>query len=191
MRDMEIWKDIKGHEGRYQISNMGRVKSLEREVNNHTGKVLVKEKILRQRSDFKGYMRIDLKDNNGVKHFFGVHRLVAETFIPNPRGKPQVNHIDGCKSNNVAENLEWCTNGENQKHAYRMGLNRVTGRAGKKKRSVVQIDRTTGEVIAEYKSIADAGKAVGIKSDGNIGECCRGKKKTVAGYIWKYREEVV
>lgn len=190
---MEVWKDIEGSEGRYQVSDLGRIKSLGREVSNHTGKLRVKEKILKQRPDKKGYMRIDIKNNLGRKKYYGVHRLVAEAFIPNPDNKPQVNHKDGNKANNNADNLEWVTNGENQKHAYRMGLNYVTGRAGKPKRAVLQMDKDTHRVIAEYESIAEASNSVGCKSSSLIGACCRNQygRKTVKGYEWKFREEVV
>lgn len=190
----EEWRDIQFAVGRYQVSSCGRVRSLPRKVNNHTGFKSLKGRVLKQRKDNKGYMRIDIKDNNGRKRFCGVHRLVAEAFIDNPEKKPQVNHIDGNKGNNNLNNLEWCTNKENQEHAYRIGLNRVTGRAGKKRRKVLQIDIKTGVVVAEHESIAEAARAVNQKSSSNIGECCRGKRKgrkTTAGYIWKYREEVM
>ena len=189
----EIWRDIPNFEGRYQVSNQGQVKSLSRKVNNHTGQFLIKEKILKQRTDFKGYMRIDLKDNNGKRCYLGVHRLVALAFIPNPENKPQVNHIDGNKNHNNVENLEWCTNGENQKHAYKTGLNRVTGKAGRKPRSVIAINPETKEIVAQYNSIAEAGRSLGLKNPCNIGGCCRNAygRKTIAGYEWKYGKEVV
>lgn len=189
----EIWKDIPNHEGRYQVSNIGRVRSLPRYVSNHTGNVLIKGKVLKQRPDKKGYMRIDFNDSNGIAHYYGVHRLVASAFIPNPENKPQVNHIDGNKANNIVTNLEWCTNSENQKHAYKTGLNYVTGRAGKPKKEVCQIDIKTKRVLRVFPSIADAARAVGCKTSSNIGRCCRGAygRKSVCGYEWKYREEVV
>ena len=183
---IEEWRDIKGFEGRYQVSNKGRVRSLPRYVSNHTGKLFVKGKILKQRPDFKGYMRIDIKDNDGKKKYKGVRRLVAETFIDNPLNKPQVNHIDGIKENNSVENLEWVTNSENQKHAYCLGLNRVTGRAGKPPKRVIKLS-SDGQVIEIFNSIAEAGKSVNARSS-NIGECCRGHKKTAYGYRWKFME---
>ena len=208
---IEIWKDIQGHEGRYQVSNMGRVRSLPRVVNNHTGELLVKGKILSQRSDFKGYMRIDLIDNNGKKHYYGVHRLVAMAFIDNPDNKPQINHIDGKKDNNTVDNLEWVTNQENHDHAILNGLypnqgklrkhrkeqiangNNKKGIPGRKPRIVLQINPITKEVIAEHLSIADAAKSVGCRTPSNISGCCRNERgrKTVKGYEWRYREEVV
>ena len=185
---MEVWKDIPGYEGRYQVSSIGRIKSLPRYVNNHTGKILIKEKILAQRPDKKGYMRIDLNDSKGKKHFYGVHRLVMMAFAPNPLNKPQVNHIDGNKSNNNLENLEWCTNGENQKHAYKNGLNKVTGKAGRPKRSVAKIDIKSGMVIATYPSISEAARQNNISSPTNINMCCKHSygRKTISGFRWEY-----
>lgn len=208
---METWKEIPGFEGRYEVSNLGRVKSLPREVSNHTGKSMVKEKILKQRADCKGYMRIDLNDNDGKHKYLGVHRLVAMAFIPNPENKPQINHIDGVKNHNFVENLEWVTNQENHDHAVLNGLypnqhelrerkkkeilrgEKVKGLPGKKPKVVLQIEPNTKEIIAEYPSIADAAKAVGCKTSSNIGGCCRKAygRKTVCGYEWKFREGVV
>lgn len=186
---MEIWKNIDGYEGQYQVSNYGNVRGLERKVSNHTGILTVKPKMLKQGKNHKGYPIVYLSKNNKQKTIT-VHRLVAIAFIPKIENKPQVNHIDGDKTNNHVDNLEWCDNSENQIHAYRLGLNKVTGRAGKPKRPVLQIDMTTNEVIAEYQSIADAGRAVGCKTSSNIGMCCRGcyGRKSIAGYYWRYKE---
>lgn len=186
----EKWKPIKNHEGRYEVSNLGRVRSVSRIVSNHTGLLRVKEKILKQRADCKGYMRIDIYDNDGKKHYFGVHRLVAEAFIDNPNNKEQVNHINGNKNDNSVNNLEWVTNDENMQHAIRHGLVRRCEYAGRAKRKVLQIDPDNGEVIKSYDSIADAGRAFSNKTN-NIGECCRRHRNYAFGYIWRYAESEV
>ncbi len=115
----EIWKDIKGYEGYYQVSNQGRVRRIK------SGKSTQKGRILKTSSKFDEYSRTGLSINGKVC-WLTIHRLVAEAFIPNPEKKPCVNHIDGNKRNNVVSNLEWCTYSENNRHAYRIGLNKGT-----------------------------------------------------------------
>lgn len=120
----EVWKPIKNYEGLYEVSNFGRVKSMPRLKINHGGKQLTKEKILKGNDFNKGYLKVPLTDNNHVRKYFLIHRLVAEAFIinDNPKEKTDVNHIDGNKKNNCVNNLEWCTRSYNLHHAYENGL---------------------------------------------------------------------
>jgi len=127
MSNEEIWKDIEGYEGYYQVSNMGRVRSVDRVVeNNKGGYCQLKGRLLKFHTTKKGYHRVNLNKNGKIKYFL-VHRLVTQAFISNPESKPQVNHIDGVKTNNNVSNLEWCTPSENIKHSFESGLNNNKG----------------------------------------------------------------
>lgn len=122
---MEIWKDVDGYEGIYQVSNKGRIKSLDRCFIRKDGKpIRLKGQILRGHHDTKGYIQIELKCR-GKRDLRALHRLVALAFIPNPYNKPQLNHKDGNKENNCTENLEWCTCQENIRHAWDNDLNKA------------------------------------------------------------------
>lgn len=118
----EIWKDIEGYEGMYQVSNLGRVRSLKYRDKKNIH-------ILKGGTDKRGYKLIGLyfKERKTYK----VHRLVAEAFIPNPNNLPQVNHIDGNPSNNIITNLEWCDSTYNAIHAYKTGLHK-SNKVGKR-----------------------------------------------------------
>ena len=118
----EVWKDVEGYEGLYQVSTCGNVKSLPKVRRNGTGTYIQKERLLKPSNTSTGYKKVELcKD--GKRKGFKVHRLVAIAFIPNPDNKPEVNHIDGNKINNNIDNLEWVTSSENSIHAYETGLN--------------------------------------------------------------------
>ena len=126
MQSIEIWKDIPEYKGIYQVSNLGRVKRLQTSQNRSNNKKLnLKEKLLNGTINYFGYKKVQLYKDSKFKTF-SVHRLVAICFIENKLNKPQVNHIDGNKLNNIVENLEWCNNSENQLHAWKLGLNRTS-----------------------------------------------------------------
>lgn len=181
---MEIWKSIKNYEGQYQVSNFGNIKSL---LNNKHNKI---EKIMKQYKTNCGYMQIMLC-NNKEKHQFLVHRLVAQAFILNLKDKPQVNHINGIKTDNRVENLEWVTHQENIIHAYKV-LNRKSSFIGKvlygnknhNSKKIIQYNNK-GEEIERFKAISYACKKYNI-SNASISNCLRGKSKTAGKFIWRY-----
>lgn len=201
----EIWRPIKNYEGLYEISNFGNVKSLERysDTKNKYGymKRSVKEKILNPSISSKGYMKVTL--SNDKNKIFSVHRLVAQAFLPNPDNLPQVNHIDGNKQNNKVDNLEWCTNKENQEHAIKNGLkniekitkrivefnkiNKITPYKAieKTKNKCKQYDKN-GNFLKLWESLSEASKTLKINVS-NISECCNGKRLSAGGFIWKYK----
>lgn len=122
MNNLEFWKDIKGYEGHYQVSNLGKVKSLARIVESRKGVFLnKKEKFLSDWNCGKGYRKVKLS-KDAIEKSIRVHRLVAETFLSNPKAKLEVNHINGIKDDNRVENLEWCTSSENTLHALNFKL---------------------------------------------------------------------
>lgn len=187
----EIWKPIKGYEGLYDISNMGRVKSLSRTIyneGNYAKQFKSKEKILKSVDDGNGYMKVFLYNDGHRKHY-KVHRLVAEAFILNPKNKPEINHIDGNKMNNVYSNLEWCDRSYNVKHAWDTGLKiKKTGSQNHRSRKVNQYD-LEGNLIKCYDSIKQAQTENNKKKSIHIIGVCRKRRKTAGGYIWRYADE--
>ena len=179
----EIWKDIKGYEDRYQVSNLGRVKSLPHERTTPTGGAyLTKPRILKPSSNGKGYMRLTLrKDNKEVSKY--VHRLVAEAFIPNLDNLPEVNHKDEVKNNNKVNNLEWCTPKYNNN--YGTLPKRISKRSSKK----VYVIYPDGKEVL-YNSLKEAGEAIGGLGT-KISACIRGRDrmKTYKGCTFRYYDE--
>lgn len=119
----ENWKDINDYEGQYQVSNFGNVKSLRRKDTFKSGR-WKRERILKPNMTKWGYLKVGLC-KKGTVSTKSIHKLVANTFVLNPRLLSEVNHKDGCKTNNRSDNLEWCTHAENQKHAIEKELYRV------------------------------------------------------------------
>lgn len=180
----EIWKDIVGYEGWYQVSNFGRVRSVDRYVNgNHINCdfQFMRGKIRKLRKNKDGYWIVILRKNSKSKGFL-VHRLVAEAFIPNPRNLPYINHKDENPENSTVTNLEWCT------AAYNLQYSNVAERITKFKiRKVIQFDLDMNEIKC-WDSLKDAAKAIN-RAQQNISRCCRGKCETCGGYKWRYEDD--
>ena len=179
----ECWKPIKDYEGIYEVSNYGRVKSLERVIYNSgtkNGLYTIHEKIIKQRINKKrhGYCELSLH-KNGKEKRFKVHRLVAEAFIPNPNNLPEVNHIDGNKENNTLSNLEWVTSSENQKHRHLIGNKKTSNRH-------IGMFNKKGEMVKDFNSILEAVAYFNKTSRVNIDNALQGKQYTAYGYVWKY-----
>ena len=178
----EIWKAVQGYEGRYEISNLGRVKSLNY---NHTKK----PKILAPKHHSSGYDTVTLC-NNGIHKNKPIHKLVADAFIPNPNNLPQVNHIDGDKSHYSVDNLEWVSASDNVRHAIKNGLRRPFvsdngfGATHIHRRAVYQFSMD-GELIQRWECISDASREYSCRPS-SIVNCCQGRNKSLRGYKWSY-----
>ena len=187
-----MWKPIVGFEGLYEVSDDGRVRSLNRVVLDNVHGLYVhlqgKEMKLtprrspRDKESENQYLVVNLH-KDGKSYVQNVHRLVAQVFIPNPDGLPTINHKDGVKYNNVVENLEWASFGDNNVHALTYGLRSPRGNA------ILQFN-TDGTFIAEYKSMPDAQRKTGV-SVGSISHCVNHRTDTAGGYVWKKKSECV
>ena len=185
----EIWKDIKGYEGLYQVSNMGRIKSIDRYVPRKNGKLQhVYGKIMTSFDNGRGYKQVYLTKNSITKAH-SVHRLVANAFIPNPDNLPQVNHKDEDKANNRVDNLEWCTQKYNQNYGT-ISIRKSQKLLNDKNKSKPVLQYSLdGTFIKEWKSTRDVQRNLGFDNS-HISKCCRGKQANYAyGYIWKYKNE--
>jgi hypothetical protein len=196
--DKEQFKDIKGYEGSYQVSNYGRVKSLDREVVTSKGVTRkIKEKILTLKVNRYGYLEAYLCESGKLRTFL-VHRLVASAFIDKIEGKHEVNHIDGNKANNRADNLEWCTPKENIKHAYDNNVSGFKDRVREnlerinKEKSYSKIILKKNNEILVFKSLSEASKEIGTHR-GNISRCIRKGWKCAGWEVFgvKYANEEI
>jgi len=185
---MEIWKDVKGFEEIYQVSNLGRIRSFAR---NPRGVILsLKNKT--------GWYLTTNFCYRGIRKTVRVHRLVAEAFVPNPHNKPEVNHKDGNKQNNRADNLEWVTRRENHRHALDRNPNMIKGmiRYNRYTRpKTIQQFSLDGNFVAEYPNAAEASRVTGICQRNilqvaNRDEYRPGKTRSQAGgFIWRFKPE--
>lgn len=171
--ESEVWKPVVGYEGLYEVSNIGRVRS----INFHKSG---KAKVMRPSFNTWGYLIVDLRKNN-KRHSYTVHRLVALAFIPNPDNLPEINHKNEIKYDNTVENLEWCT------RKYNINYGTGNERRGRRK-SIVQLDNN-GNVVRKWESGFAASRYYQI-CRANIYNCLHGKQKTSKGFVWKYEYEV-
>lgn len=176
----EVWKDIVGYEGLYQISNLGRVKSLPRPK--------TKGGIMTQHADKRGYKVVVLSKQGKLK-VCKIHRLVAEAFIPNPGNLPQINHKDENKQNNCANNLEWCTAKYNANYGTKAmrayATSKRMGKALNEEKPIIQYDLNR-KYVAGYSSATEASVILGVDQS-TISKCCRHIRKSAYGYLWEYK----
>ena len=168
---VEIWKDIEGYEGLYQVSNLGRVKSLK----------FGKERIFKGTKNEGGYLQVTLYKEEKIKKYC-IHRLVAQSFIPNPNNLPEINHIDEIKANNRVENLEWCD------RKYNINYGSHNERMIKTNSIPILQFSKTGDFIKKWDSGTQIERELGF-DNGNICSCCKEKLKLAYGYKWGYEKD--
>ena len=166
----EIWCPIKGYEGQYEVSDQGRVRSLK----------FGKERILKPIRNTQGYLQVHLCKNGEINKCL-VHRLVSQTFIPNPNNLQEVNHKDENPSNNSAKNLEWC----DRKYNINYGT-RTQRQSEKLSKPVLQYEKS-GAFVREWKSTQDVQRNLNY-NQGSISRCCTGKLKSAYKFIWKFKD---
>lgn len=166
----EIWKDVDGYFGFYQISNFGRLKSLYKKE-----EIIIKPHIYKN-----GYCRVRLWDREKRKFKDTyIHRLVANAFLENPKNLPEINHKDENKQNNNINNLEWCD------RKYNCNYGNIKEKLANNKEKKVAQYTMSGEYIATYKSIKQVHRLYGYDCSA-IARCCKGKQTKGYGYIWKF-----
>jgi hypothetical protein len=192
-----MWKEIPDTDGLYFANENGQIKSSDRWRNTKNqyskSKYIRHGKILKPVLNSHGYYCVTIKYLNGSQKVMTVHRLIAKTFLPNPDNKPQINHIDGIKTNNCVSNLEWCTASENIHHAFSTGLNKGgkpwLNKFGKLHPNSIPVQAydKNNNLVAEFESMNIAAKNLNMKSSSHISSCINGKRKTAGGYFWKIK----
>ena len=181
LENVEIWKDCKGYEGKYQVSSYGRIWSV------------VSQRYLKQRIRQNGYCEVGLVAKNGKRKAELVHRLVAIAFIDNPNSYPFVNHLNGIKTDNRIENLEWATPQQNSRHAYDNNLGNFQEKLAKSLEKAQQAKQKSysvyydGNLIGQYKGRKAAAEVVGCDPC-TITRCINGNRKTKDGYYFSVDE---
>lgn len=187
MCNKEVWKTVVDFEGIYEVSNLGNVRSLTRDVVRGNGVMLKRGKIIAQNKTTNGYLTVHLYKDT-VRTVKLVHRLVAEAFIPNPDNLPEVNHKDENKHNNTSKNLEWCTRAYNGSYGSRTKRAIITSLANNKLGIAVVAEPVDEGVPLYFKSMMDA-KRAGYTYQ-VISAICTGRRgKTHKGYYWRYATE--
>lgn len=178
----ETWKEVKGYENLYMVSNLGRIKSLARLTRKKNGSYYpVKEKILKPITTTRGYKVVALPTGNGQRQFF-VHRLVAIAFIPNPHNYPFINHKDENKSNNHVENIEWCT------AKYNINYGNCRNKISESEIVSVNAYTTSGDFIGYFKSLTEAANELNVFIQ-NISKCCQKKIGYTRGIVFRYAND--
>lgn len=188
---MEIWRDIEGYENLYQVSSKGRVRSLDRYVNNKGKLDFRKGKILTPCNRKDGYLSVSLS-KDGVITTHSIHRLVATAFIPNPNNYPMINHKDENPQNNFVENLEYCDAKYNMNYGTinkRRGESLGYGKNNPYSKPILQFTKE-GEFIRKWDCSMDIQRELGFNNS-NITACCKGKKHFLSayGYKWGYADD--
>lgn len=179
---MEQWRDVKGYEGKYQVSNLGNVRSVDRTFTNSCGVIVTRKgMLLKPNLNRDGYLKVTMHKGGKVNTIL-IHRQVADAFIPNDKNYPQVNHKDGNKLNNNAANLEWCTALDNMHHAAEQGLrNKALEYAKSMRKPVIATNIETGEETF-YRSVHEAEKIFG----NHVTNVLKGSRNKTKGHKFRF-----
>lgn len=192
MQNNETWRDIPEYNGRYQASNSGRVRSTDKVVLKSNGtSELYKGKILKPFASTGGYLYVTIAKEQNKFYPVRLHRIIAKTFIPNPYGFSQINHINEDKTDNRVENLEWCTGKYNMNYGHRIDKFSSSMRNNPSLSKEVNQYDLDGNYLRSFLSAAKAARSLNLNNiaAGRIGQCCRHlfkKGNSAYGYLWEF-----